>query len=307
MCKKDVLKTISCLLVLVVVPSGANATFIYDIVPGNYDGDVECTGVTPGVTELLSWSEVPAVTQRQIDSVAWAYPGNDYYTGLDELRYNKAEDPEYSDNRLAGTLTIDWYKAAYSHGIPQGETEEYCYHGAEMSIHYDPAPTDPSTLFWIQFWSEPDSGIYDVVDARILDSGEPEDPWPGYFVPPNEVPWNFWHLLPNNPQPDNPAAFYNRPGLATPDPSWKLFGDDPYTGMPEARPHDVGDNEFYLFLASFETDNYWDEFEQEVVWYHQITFHEGLKWGFRGDCTPEPAALSLLAFGGLALLRRRKS
>ncbi|RJP57163.1 MAG: hypothetical protein C4541_10735 [Candidatus Auribacter fodinae] len=247
--------------------------FTVQVNAANYEPHADCHGVTPGYTDLI-----PAVTMGLPDPTSLYGSQLLHYL---QLHYpdNEPDMPggatfiyTISATSLTGTLHVDWYKAR------DWENGNICHHGADISLHYEHGPGDPDELDWIQFVTESgDSGNrYMHVDGRQQDT---DDGWPYYF-----------HMY------DNPADFYVK-DLELPE--GDIFGDYPYDGHDERFPAQ-GITSFELFLATN------TEYDIDTNSY-TITLYNGMTWGYKWGCAPEPATVILFVMSVLgAFLRFKK-
>lgn len=137
---------------------------------------------------------------------------------------------------------------------------------------------------WLEVQGEAESHGGDLVTINDSD----ENAWLLSTFAQNSVPW---------------IGFYQPPGTAEPDQGWEWVSGQPVTfvnwwgGQPNE--HMEGDD--YALMNSDATDGVWFNGQWQDV---PLEGWPGPHLGIIE--IPEPATLSLLALGGLALLRRKK-
>lgn len=235
-----------------------------------------CAGPTPGGTDLmLNSSDVGYWPVNSLpgtlEALRWQFGSTTVHNGTNPDTTRPADQVWSFDwgSNLAGTLTVDWYKAYDTN------SGSFCYHGAEFDCHYTRAATDPAHVEWVQVfesslnWSGIPSGTL-ICDPYPNDGA---DDAPFYFNP-NDVRASYMHV--------------------SPIPGGLIFGDTPYVRHEEASPWS-GWFRANLFLVSWEDANP-----------RAITVHDGIRWGWDGQCTiPTPASLAALAGCVMAFRRRR--
>ncbi len=214
--------------------------------------------ITPGGTDLINagitWTLNPnpdMLSALRTNYSAWAgTPAT--YTWSDNL------------NALNGDLYFDWYKAIDTHA------GAYCYHGAQITLHYVPAVTDPAHVDFIQFFSETgNSGSRtNTVDPEPRDDNKP------FYFTDTDVRTNYTHVS----------------GL-----SGVIFGDSPYDRHLEVNPAS-GSVTFQLQFASWGTND------------HSITLHDYVTWGYTWECVsvPSPGSITMAILGLLLVVPHRR-
>lgn len=214
----------------------------------------------------------PLITEGGTDvinpSVTWTLAPDEGMIGSLRTHYSAwAGSPAtytWSNNldALNGDLYFDWYKAFDEHS---GAT---CLHGAELTLHYVRAETDPANIDFIQFFTETGNS-----GSRIntVDPDPRDDDKPFYFTD-TDVRTNYTHVS----------------GL-----SGVLFGDSPYDSHEEVAPAN-GSVTFQLQLASWGSND------------HSITLHNYITWGYTWYCIPSPGAITMAVLGVLLIAPRRR-
>lgn len=266
---------------LVAIAGGAaQAIVIVDAPAANVRVHQDCTGVTPGGTDLPFNGSVgywPAGSlDGALDAMRWQFGSTTVHNGLnpDTTRAaNRVWSFQWGNN-LAGTLTVDWNKA-FDTDFSSGGTN-YCKHGSEFDCHYTRAATDPTHLEWVQVFTSSENWA-GIASGTLINDPYPNDGTddaPFYFNP-DDNRNNFMHV---NPVPG---------GL--------IFGDTPFVRHVESQPWS-GWFRANLFLAS------WDDANP-----YSLTIHDGIRWGWDGACAaPAPGSLALMSLGLCAIGRRRR-
>lgn len=241
----------------------------------NLDVDADCGGVTPGETTLPMIGHMgywPAGMRDQaIDALEWQFGTTTIHLDKGQTAQRDPEDVwtfSWGDN-LNGTLTVDHYKAYDKH------RDGICGHGAEFSCHYVPADTDPDNLNWVQ-----------VFEASYDKEGIPAgtsivDPFQNDGT--DDAPFYFSNL-------DDPKRYYY-PKVIPADSI--IFGDTPIAEHYEDTAWS-GWLRLNLFLASWDTATP-----------HELTIHDGVRWGYDAECVPVPMSV-VLGLIGLAMIHRMR-
>ena len=280
---------LSAVLALCLSAASANAFSWHWGNPGTYETFDPCAGPqTPGGTWLDPIAYHVECAQWYITALEWQFSGPNRYTKKGTEFRPEAERWSFAKgDPLDGDLYIDIYSAYDDHhtfdakgNVVLDSDGPYCRHGAHLSASYVLGPSDPANLDWVQVFV----ASYDKhgVPARtpIAD--------PFYNDGTDDAPYYF-------NEADSPYDFYDGSNW----PLWPdlIFGDTPGASHLEQLPFSV-DVDFYLFLASEDPANP-----------RQVTIHDGIAWGYKGVCVPEPATWILLTAGTSALLmvRRRRN
>lgn len=247
------------------------------------DGDwlktATCKGPTPGETKCdeitgpTKASDIPGL----IDTLKWQYGETIPW----KKPPNNKRPPEKqwsfeTGGLLKGKWIIEVYAASDDDYTRKGTA--YCYHGAHLSCRYERHPDDPANLDFVQM-------VRVSREAHGLPPETPHiDPYPDlgaddapFYFKPGEDRDRFRH-----------ETVRGKPGI--------LFGDSPAMAFEEATPHG-GSTRFWLALASWSNDNP-----------KKLTVHEGISWGYAGQCglVPEPSSMTVMAVGAVAFARRRR-
>ncbi|HET6429352.1 MAG TPA: hypothetical protein VFJ30_13130 [Phycisphaerae bacterium] len=240
----------------------------------NFVLEADCGGVTPGGTKLPMMGQMGYWPSRLMDSVIdaleWQFGTTTIHLGDGKTAQRDPEDVwtfQWGDD-LNGTLTIDHYKAYDTH------RDGICGHGAQFSCHYFPADTDPDNLAWVQVFG----ASYDKLG---IPSGTAiVDPFANDGT--DDAPFYFSDL-------DDPKKLYYPASIPA---DSIIFGDTPIFEHYEDTAWS-GWLRLNLFLAS------WDDAT------HELTIHDGIRWGYDGQCVPAPMSV-VLGMIGLALVHRMR-
>jgi len=243
----------------------------------NWQGFDPCTGVTPGGTSLAIGGDVgywPAESYPDvIVALQWQFGTTTIHLGNGATGERDQEDIwtfQWGDaDDLNGTLTIDHYKAYDTHKGAE------CRHGAEFSCHYMPAANDPENLAWVQVFEASYNKLGIPAGTSIV------DPFPNDGT--DDAPFYF-------SDKDDPKKFYYPDTVPE---GALIFGDTPGASHWEKDSYSVW-LRLNLFLAS------WDDATP-----HDLTIHDGIRWGYDGECVPAPMSL-VLGVIGLALVHRMR-
>lgn len=259
---------------LLTLSAQANINFHWFGGSESLHADCPTPNITRGGTDLINLSETwsRAAVPEMINSLRNSYPS----------WANTPATYTWSDNMdgLNGDLYFDWYKATDVHqsfdpDANDGDGAWYndpngpgCRHGAQLTLHYVRAATDPANVDFIQFFSETgNSGSR----SYVVDPDPRDDALPFYFTA-TDVRSTFTHV------PDLPGV---------------IFGDSPGDRHPEVNPASGGVT-FQLQLASWGSND------------HAITLHNYITWGYTWQCIPGPGTISVTILGLLCLTPRRR-
>jgi hypothetical protein len=242
--------------------------------------------VTPGGTSLALGGTVGYWPPTTDGSLSWVNDAIHYQFGTTMIHRPSGdiEEPErhlwesHFGDSLNGALSVYYYKAIDQDGInPSRGTVApgVCFHAADINVSYTRGPNDPANLAWVQI-------IETSQSAGGLPNGTPYvDPYPNDGG--DDAPFYF-------NENDNPDTFVHRVPVGAD----MVFGDIPNRNHPDATPYSVWWRA-NLFLASWDNDSP-----------NNLTLHDGIRWGFDGECVPAPGALAGLALAGLFAARRRR-
>jgi uncharacterized protein (TIGR03382 family) len=243
--------------------------------------------VTPGGTSLALGGSVGYWAPTSDGSLDWAIDAIGYQFGSNTI--HRPSGDTYDPNRnlwtsdfggsLNGTLNVYYYKAIDQDGIHPSRGTAFpgvCFHAADINLSYTRGAGDPAHLAWVQVIETSES-------AGGLPNGVPYvDPYPNDGA--DDAPFYF-------NESDNPANYVHR----VPAGADMVFGDIPNRNHPDETAYSVWWRA-NLFLASWTDDNP----------YH-LVLHDGIRWGFDGECVPTPGTLAVAALAGLLATRRRRA
>ena len=126
---------------LLAAAGSAQAFVITNAPAANIRAHQDCSGVTPGGTDLVysdgSVGYWPAGTLNgTLDALNWQFGTTTVHNGNnpDTMRAANQTWSFQWGNTLSGTLTVDWNKA-FDTDYTQNGTN-YCKHGSEFDCHY---------------------------------------------------------------------------------------------------------------------------------------------------------------------------